>query len=739
MFFQQIIFLFFTLSFFNPQEEIKRNHTSSKEIVLLTKQASQYLYENKFELSLAKARVALSQSFVDQNYLLVAKSYSIIAGNYEKLLEYKKAIYYYNKALLFANKIHNNTLKYELYNNLGYVYCFKENQFEKGIFYYHELLKYQKKKGDAKEIYKTKLNLTWAYFDVKNFKVGKVYLDFINQNQQNLTDKSTLVILNMLNGMYSNYTSNFKKAESYFLKGIELAESEKNKSFYLSILEQYTHYLYDNSQYKKAYQSLALLNKITERIENKVKINRANIVGANLEIDEYKRKIDEVELQNNFQSQVLEKTKTISILLIISLIIVLLLIYSLYRNYNLKKVKNLELLDKNQQLQVAKEKAEIVSKLKSQFVSTITHELRTPLYGVIGITNMLEDEHKELSDSPHLKSLKFSAKYLLSLVNDVLQINKIEENRVVLEKKAFNIFDEIEFIKNSMSFLAQKHNNTINVFIDPAIPEYLIGDKLRLSQILINLLSNALKFTHNGEVTILINLIEIKNKHYFVEFNIEDNGVGIAEENQEKIFENFVQVSRKEIDYQGTGLGLSIVKKLLELFDSTIYLKSELGKGTTFNFTIAFEHDIKKTNSIINNINVDLSTNQIFNILVVDDNKINLLITQKTIEKFNYRSKMVLSGKEALKIIETEKFDVILMDINMPEMNGFEATRLIRERGFQTPIIALTAFDKDEVTEEAISAGFDDILIKPFDSKQLYRIINEIVIKDSVCSKKKQS
>ena len=409
----------------------------------------------------------------------------------------------------------------------------------------------------------------------------------------------------------------------------------------------------------------------------------------------------------------------------------MLLIYSLYRNYNFKKAKNLELVNKNLELLLAKEKAEVASKLKSQFVSTITHELRTPLYGVIGVTNMLVDEHKELSDSPHLKSLKFSAKYLLSLVNDVLQINKIEENRVILEKKTFNIFDEIEFIKNSMSFLAQKHNNSINVILDPAIPEYLVGDKLRFSQIVINLVSNALKFTHDGEVTIQANLVDVKDKLYFIEFNIVDNGMGIAQENQEKIFENFVQVSRKEIDYQGTGLGLSIVKQLLELFNSTIYLKSELGKGTTFNFTIAFENDMLKTNSIINNINVDLSSNKNLNILVVDDNKINLLITQKTIEKFNYKSSVVLSGKEALKIVELEQFDVILMDINMPEMNGFETTRLIREKGIQIPIIALTAFDKEEVTEEAISAGFDDILSKPFDSRELYSIINEMVSKES--------
>jgi len=730
MSFFRIVFLFLSLSLFS-QPKIDNSGTSSKEILQLTKQASQYLDAYNYELSLTKARIALHKAFEIDNPYLVAKSYNIIAGNYEELNEFKKAIFYYKKGLVYANKAENDTIKYWLYNNLGNVYCFEEKQFDKGLYYYQTSLKYSEREADLKQIYMTKLNLAWAYFDAKDFQKGKIYLDFINKKQPNIDDKSDLVIINMLNGMYYNHLANFKKAESYFKKAIALGKLKTDQSDYSFALDEYTQFLFNSGNYRAAYENLALYHKIRSEIEGAAQLKKANIIGANLEIDEYKRKIDEIELKNNFQTQVLEKTKTISVLLIISLITLLLLIYSLYRNYNFKKIKNKELTQKNKELIVAKEKAEVASKLKSQFVSTITHELRTPLYGVIGITNMLVDEHKELSNSEHLKSLKFSAKYLLSLVNDVLQINKIEENRVVLEKRTFNIGDEIEFIKNSMSYLAQKHNNSMNVVVDPKIPEYLIGDKLRFSQIIINLVSNALKFTHNGEVTILAKLVDVKDKMHFIEFHIEDNGVGIAEENQEKIFDKFVQVGRKEIDYQGTGLGLSIVKQLLQLFNSTIYLKSELGKGTVFNFTIAFESDMEKTNAIINNINVDLSSNQIHNVLVVDDNKINLMITQKTIEKFKYKCSVALSGEKALELMDLERFDVVLMDINMPVMNGFETTKLIRERAIKTPIIALTAFDKEEITEEALSAGFNDIISKPFDSRQLYKVINEVIVKES--------
>ncbi|MNX32754.1 Aerobic respiration control sensor protein ArcB [compost metagenome] len=396
------------------------------------------------------------------------------------------------------------------------------------------------------------------------------------------------------------------------------------------------------------------------------------------------------------------------------------MIITLIKNIRFKKQNNLELLK-------AKEIAEEASLLKTQFISTISHELRTPLYGVVGITNMLLEEHKELSQSQHLSSLKFSARYLLSLVNDILQINKIEENKVVLENLTFNISDEITMIKNSLSFLSQKNNNKIKVDIDPCIPEYLIGDKLRLAQILMNLVSNALKFTKDGEVEIIVKLSKVEERIYFLEFHIIDNGVGIAVVDQGKIFEKFVQVGRKDEDYQGTGLGLSIVKRLLGLFGSTINLESDIGAGTSFSFVIPFEHNPQKTKNIINEIEVDLTSNEVYKILIVEDNLINQLVTKKIIEKNNYVCKVVDDGFKALEILENENFDLILMDINMPLMNGFETTKRIRLQDVKTPIVALTAFDKDEITDEAISAGINDIIVKPFEPVKLFKIISYLI------------
>lgn len=446
--------------------------------------------------------------------------------------------------------------------------------------------------------------------------------------------------------------------------------------------------------------------------------------SSKIEIDEYQRTINKIEQERAKQQKTLRESKIIVVLFLVLLIVLLLLIWSLYKNIKFKKQANAELLQANEALQLAKEKAEEASHLKTQFVSTITHELRTPLYGVIGITNILLDEHKELSNSPHLRSLKFSAKYLLSLVNDILQINKIEEKRIVLENLIFNLTDEITTIKNSLDFIATRSKNEIAIEMDTAIPEFLIGDKLRLSQILMNLVSNALKFTKNGQVTIIADLERTEGTMNYINFKVKDNGIGIAKEDQEKIFDKFVQIERKEEDYQGTGLGLSIVKRLIELFESDITLESEENVGTTFSFTIGFEFDEQKSRDIINNIRVDLSTSQLFNILVVEDNKINQMVTKKIIENNNLKCTIVDDGYAALVALERETFDIILMDINMPLINGFETTRKIRDKGIEIPVIALTAFDKQEITEEAISAGMNDIIVKPFEPVKLFQVIS---------------
>nr|WP_315208133.1 response regulator [uncultured Flavobacterium sp.] len=724
-----VLLLLFGLNYLGNNSIAQTRTYSKKEITKLTDEASRYLKEANFEKSLDISKLALGSSINANDLYSTAISYITIAANYAEMAEFDKAIFFYNKSLSYADKTSNDTLKKRINNNLGNIYCFEKKQYEKGINFYENSLKYSQKLADTNQVFMTKLNIAWAYFDIGLFEKGFPSLEFINKYNKKYGDETNAVAVNMLNGMYYSYKGNHNKATSSFVNAIKFGNEGIEKSDLSFSYLEYSKYLLKKGDYKNAYENLARYNIITDELYNEEKIKKANLAGINLELDEYKREIDKIETEKDAQLQSLRKSKVIVLLFAVVFFFLLLLLYILFKNNNFKKKTNAELSQTNIELLVAKEKAEEASILKSQFVSTISHELRTPLYGVVGITNMLLDEHKELAHSPHLSSLKFSARYLLSLVNDILQINKIEDNRIILESLTFNISDEINMIKSSLSFIAKTNDNVVHVNVDPNIPEYLIGDKLRLSQIIMNLVSNALKFTKKGEVSINVNLVKVEEKSYFLEFQIQDNGIGIHAADQEKIFDKFVQVSRKETDYQGTGLGLSIVKQLLGLFDSDISLESTIGKGTSFKFVIAFEFNPERTTEIINNIQVDMSSTQIVNVLVVEDNHINQVITRKTIEKNNYKCSVVDNGYAALEILEKENFDVILMDINMPLINGFETTRKIRLKGIGIPIVALTAFDKAEITEEALSAGINDIIIKPFDSIKLFEIISILISK----------
>ncbi|CAD0005336.1 hybrid sensor histidine kinase/response regulator [Flavobacterium salmonis] len=718
------LYLLFLNCFCNPVIAHSKKISDSK-IDELIKQACLYLNKSNFEKSLINSRVALNYAFLKKDDFLIADCYRIIADNYNELSEFDKAIFFYNKSLFYANRTTADSIKYSIYNNLGNIYCFEKKQLDEGIRYYKKSIAYGLKINDFKQVYFINVNIAWVYFDIGRFDEGAPFLKFINLYEKRDGDESVAIVVNMLNGMFYSHKMDYKKADAYFKKSIDSGKNteeqgEKQSDLSYAYLE-YSHFLIKIRKYKEAYENLSNYNRITDKLYGQEKLKKASVAGFNLELDEYKREIDKIENEKVTQSQSLKKSRIIVVLFIIISFVLLILIFTLYKNIVIKKKANEELLKAN-------EIAEEASLLKTQFISTISHELRTPLYGVVGVTNMLLEEHKELSGSPYLSSLKFSARYLLALVNDILQINKIEENRVVLENSTFDLSEEIDMIKSSLSFLSKKNNNQILVNIDSEIPRYLIGDKLRFGQILMNLVGNALKFTKNGKVTIKAKLLKIEEDNHFIEFKVKDNGIGIALADQSKIFEKFVQVGRKEEDYQGTGLGLSIVKKLLNLFGSTISLKSALGKGTTFTFTIPFKKNPEKNKAAVGKF--DFEFNSQFKVLIVDDNFVNQLVTKKIIERNNYKCSVADDGFAAIDLLKKEEFDVVLMDINMPLMNGFETTRRLRSSGNVTPIVALTAFDKDEIADEAISSGMNDIIVKPFEPDKLFRIINNLILEE---------
>lgn len=719
--------LFFCLSFILGFAQ--DTNSRRKEANELLKQAGNSFLKLDTKKSLDYAQKALITATKNNDDLIASKAYNLIGLNFEEFSDYQKAIEYYNKGLVLANKVNNDTVKGWLNNNLGNLYCYRKIDFNKGIQHYKEGLKYSIQHKDEYEIMFSKLNIGSAYFAVEDFSNGIQYFNDVKDYVDKNGDIESKISLNSNFGLYYNSLNNNKKAEEYYLKAVNYCEQndiELIKSNASDVYHDISNFYYKIKDFEKAHFYLLKHDELQDKIYNEERLNDVKVGGLQIEHDEINREIDQIKKEKEIQAEKLQANRVFVILLGVIFFILMLLLLSLIRNNKTKAKANIDLKEANIALLEAKEKAEEASQLKTQFISTISHELRTPLYGVVGITDIILDEHKELKNSPHLKSLKFSANYLLSLVNDILKVYKIEENQVVLEDMVFNIQDELTVIKDSLHFLAIKNNNQIFIEVDNSIPEVLVGDKIRLSQIFINLLSNSLKFTYNGKIIVKAKTLQIVGTKYHIQFQVIDNGIGIAKENQNKVFEKFVQVYRKEDDYQGTGLGLTIVKKLVELFQGTIHLESEEGKGTTITFTLPLDSNISKVNAIINNLAVDVSVLKEYRILVVEDNKINQVVTKRLLEKNNFKCDIVDNGYEALDLVDKIHFDAILMDINMPIINGFETSKLIREKGITTPIIAVTAFDKQDIEEKIIEAQIDEVIVKPFEGYKLFTTIKRL-------------
>ena len=727
----QKILLFVFLLFIFQVSFSQNEKLTKKEVFALLAKSDSLILQSKYKESLEFSYKALNQSLELKDNTLIAISYNSVAGNYEEILEDNKALALYEKAIDYTDKAKNDTLKIWFYNNIGNIYQNRKKDYEKSLAYYNKSLAFAERFKDTGSMVLIKLNKAFVLFKQGNQKEAIKNLDYSEKHIDYMRFPDTETSLYLLLGMKFNYLKENDKADLNFKKAIQISKENEFDSYLSDAYEEHAKHFFSIGDYKNAYFTLQNHDEVKSRIYNSEILKNSQLVALKIELEKSKKAIQVMSKDRKLQSDSLKKTKIIVTLIMIFLLLMLFLLYVLYRNNLFRTKINNYLEDKNIELNIAKEKAEEASKVKTQFISTISHELRTPLYGVVGITNMLSDEHKELADSPHLNSLKFSARYLLSLVNDLLQINKIEENKVVLENATMNLVDEVQMVTNSLIFIANRNTNKIITIIDPNIPEFLVGDKLRLSQILMNLISNALKFTQNGKVTVSASLDRQENSISFIKFVVEDTGMGIAAKDLDKIFDKFVQIDRKEDDYQGAGLGLSIVKKLISLFGSEINVESKENEGTKFTYTIGFDSDSRKVNEIINNIQVDLSANKVYKILVVEDNKINQMVTRKILEKNNFKSVVVDDGYAAVEALIKEPFDVVLMDINMPLINGFDTTRLIRKKGITIPIIALTAFAKDEISEEALSSGMDDVLIKPFEPSKLIIAIENLVNKKS--------
>jgi len=657
------------------------------------------------------------------------------------------ALKYLLRSLNMSRKIGNKQNEAISLIVIGNVYHVQEN-FDQAMEFFFEALKIQMENEDDRGVAMSytviaRVYHTEGYYD-KALEYQKKSLDITEA----LGDKIGMSVNHLGIGRSFKEQKKFDLALDYVERGLKYAREVKSRDLRKEAYKLYANIYYDKGDYRQAYKHYVTYAAINDTLIQDKNTESFEIMQSNLETEMNEQEITLLKQEADIQELVVKRQKIIKNSVIGGLVLVLILALVLYNRYRLKQKANAllgqqkveieqkseKLEEVNKNLLAAKKNAEESERIKEQFLATMSHEIRTPMNAIVGFTKLvsktdLTDEQKEF-----INNIKISGDHLLVIINDILDYYKIESGTITFEEVDFSLERVIISAADLHKHRADEAHTTLEWKIDKDIPDVVKGDPARFRQILLNLVSNAIKFTEKGTVTITADLIESKNGEATIDFSVKDSGIGIEEDKINLIFDRFTQAEADTTrKFGGTGLGLAIVKQLVELQDGSISVESKVGEGSVFKFTLSYRVSDVTVEDLYKEEEEHVIRPSLgkLNILLAEDNQMNQKLASKVLSDFGFEIEIAKNGEEALQKAGKSKFDVILMDIQMPKMDGYEATRKIRNElkspKSDTPIIAMTAHVTNGIIQNCETVGMNDYISKPFEPNELYTKIAGVV------------
>ena len=679
-------------------------------------------------------------SMPDEKDVIIAKAVALnnIGLIYRDAKDYTNALKKFEEALEIRRKADDKNLIAHSYNYIASIYTSLKN-FDEAEKYYNRSLQLYKEINYYSDMGKVMMNIGKLYYE-KSEKEKSI--GYRNDAVKLFLDKNKLfAAAEAMTDLAEFHKSdgNISEALNHSFRAYKIATENK----YTSVRQQSLKLLSDlyliSNNLQEAYNYLKIFDDLKDSIaQREAQRKLVNLEFSN-EFQRRDREMSSMKSENQLKQLTIENQsrKNTFLLIITTAIFVLLVVIFFAFRLQRKSLKILQdrnkVIDENNKkieismkmLEDAKEEAEKNARIKSEFLSIMSHELRTPMNAVLGMTQVIMEENPRKDQLENLETIKISAQNLLDIINDILDYNRLESGKIFLEHKDFSLKNLMAKLFRIFSYSMKQKGLTLNFNYDSSLGESFIGDEIRLGEIITNLIGNAIKFTDSGAITVDIKKIGNKPNTSLIRFSVKDTGIGISQQNITNIFDSFTQektdTTRK---YGGTGLGLSIVKKLLELMNGRIFVESKVGEGSKFYFEIELENSEKKFEQVIKEPESAPNKINLSKILIVEDNTVNQLVMKKMLKNTGIEIDIADNGKIGFEKVLQNKYDLVFMDLLMPEMDGYEATREIRNFNKDIPIVALTADVMKGVEAKTKEAGMNNYLTKPVKKDELLKILS---------------